>query len=486
MIGCCMIDLLSNLHCFVMHCRSREPPDQNRPKPADPPQPKMSNTPPPPPAAKTSPVEETKAPPPGFLTQPTMPPSTSSALQGTTPLALLSSGQSYNWSSFDPYGDVTKMSETPHLVLGGRYLTDFQQPGSELLTSMNPPPGFTFSHPEETKTTKTEWPDLTGGTVPSVSMFPPNVSEQPVLGNITAAVMNANQNREPNLISETSFPSLGSVPISSSASSDQTWQLALETVPNPPRSEQSKLLKFAVAATNSSSSTSSYSGSLVSRSSPASYQSVPATQVGVLDFSSQNFPPMASAPVVIGGSEMLGGTNQNDFNTKPTTLSTEASSKKSKQSQLIEKVRKSLGYDKDRFTRFKTLMGWYKNSEISVEEFKAQSLALFGSYQWREIGPELASMMPNPEKKNELLSSFGARSGVPKNVTTTSSARSRKRVPASVPSVWGTGPVAPIRTNNYNAMSTARLSHDEYPTLGSSMHQPKPLPQPTPWNVVIQ
>lgn len=473
-----------------MPCRSREPPEQSRPKPADPPKPKKSDTSPLPPAAKTSPVEETKAPPPGFLTQPTQPLLTSSALQGTTPLALLSSGQSYNWSSFDPYGGMTKTMETPHLVLGGGYLPDFQQPRSELLTStMNPPPGFTFSRPEETKmteTSETEWPDLTSGTVPSVSMFPPNVSEQPVLGNITAAVMNANQNREPNLLSESSFPSLGSVPISSSASSDQTWQYALETVPNPPRSEQSKLLKFAVAATNSSSSTSSCSGSLASRSIPASYQSVPVTQVGVLDFSSQNFPPMTSAPVVIGGSRMLGGANQNDFNTKPTTLSTDTSLKRSKQSQLIEKVRKSLDYDKDKFTRFKTLMGWYKNSEISVEEFKAQSMALFGSYQWRETGPVLAEMMPNPEKKNELLSSFGARSGVTKNVTTTSSAKSRKRVPASVPFVWGTGPVAPVRTNNYNAMSTARLSHEEYPTLGSSMHQPKPLPQPTPWNVVIQ
>ena len=472
----------------MLHCRSREPPEQSRPKLTDPPKPKKSNSPPPP-AAKTSPVEETKAPPPGFLTQPTQPPLTSSTM-GTVPLALLSSGQAYNWSSFDPYGGMSKTAETPHLVLSGGHFTNFQQPRPELSTSsMNPPPGFTFSLAKETKTTKTtetEWPDLTGGTVPNVSMFPPSVSQQPVLGNITAAVMNANQNQEPNLQSELSFPSIDSVPISSSAASDQTWPFALETVANPPRTEQSKLLKFAVAATNSSSSKSSYSGSSSSRSIPVGYQSVP-PQMGVLDFSSQNFPPMTSAPMIIGGSGVLGGANQNDFSTKPTTPSTE-SSIRSKQSQLIEKVRQSLGYDKDKFTRFKTLMGWYKNSEVSVEEFKAQCLALFGGNQWMEIGPQLAEVMPNPEKKNELLSSFGVRSGVAKSVamTTSSSAKSRRRVPASVPSVWGTGPVVPVRTNNYNAMSTARLSHEEYPTLGSAVHQPKPLPQPTPWNVVIQ
>lgn len=464
--------LLSNFSIY----RNREPPEQSRPKLADPPKPKKLSP------AKTSPVEETKAPPPGFPTQPAPPQMTTSAIQGTTPLALLCSGPGYNWSSFDPYGDMTRSTETPSLVKGGEFLTTFRQPKSELLTStMNPPPGFGSSRQEEPETTEaseTEWPDLTGGTVPSVTMFPSSVSEQPILGNITAAVMNTNQNREPNLLSESSFPSLGSVPIPTSASPDPTWQFALETVP---QSEQSKLLKFAVAATSSSSSTSSYSGSRISI--PVAKQSVPPTQVGILGLSSQNFPPMTSAPMVVGGSGVLGDANRNES----TILSMESSMKRSKQSQLIEKVRKSLNYDKDKFTHFKTLMGWYKNSEISVEEFKAQSLVLFGSNRWREIGPELAEMMPNSEKKNELLSSFGVRSGVAKNIATTSSVRSRKRVPASVrPSVWGTGPVAPIRTSNYNAMSTARLSHEEYPTLDSSVHQTKPLPQPTAWNVVIQ
>ena len=464
---------------FMIQCRSRE---QSRPKPSDPPKPKKSDTPLP---AKTSPVEETRAPPPGFLTHPTQPPSISSATQhSTTPLALLSSGQSYNWSSFDPYGDIAKTSETPHLVLGGGFPDTFQRPPkSDLMTSTtNPPPGFNFSRPEDTKTTETsetEWPDLTGGTVPSVNMFPLSVSE-PVLGNITAAVMNANQNREPNLPSESSFPSLRSVPISSSASSDQTWQFALETVPDPPHSERSKLLKFAVAATNSSSSVSNYGGAPTPTPVPQR-PLPPTTRVGFSDFSSQNFPPMTSSHVV-GGGEILGGANRNES----TFVSAESFTKRSKQSQLIEKVRKSLDYDKDKFTRFKTLMGWYKNNEISVEEFKAQSLVLFGSNQWREIGPEVAEMMPNIEKKNELLSSFGVRSRVAKNATATSYAKSRKRVPVSVPSVWGTGPVAPVRTSNYNTMSTARLSHEEYPTLGSAVHQPKPLPQPTPWNVVMQ
>ena len=319
----------------MIHCRSREQAEPSRPKPVDPPKPKKSSPPLPP--TKTSPVDETKVPPPGFLTQPVQPPSSTTAI-GSTPLALCSSGQGYNWSSFDPYGDVTNTSETLHPVLGGELLpNNFKQPArSELsISTTNPPPGFTFpcaEEPKKTETTETEWPDLTSGTVPTVSIFPPRILEQPVLGNITAAVMNVNQNREPNLLSESSFPSLGTVPNPTSASSDQVWPFVLETV-DPPHSEQSKLLKFAVAATNSSSSTSGYSGPLSSssRSIPAPYQATPAQWGGsALQLSSQNFPPMTLAPVMVGGSEMLGGSNQNDFNEKSTTVSTESSMRRSK------------------------------------------------------------------------------------------------------------------------------------------------------------
>lgn len=420
-------------------------------------------------STKTLPIEETKAPP-GFAGQ------ACTASGSTVPLAILSGGQGYEWGhSFDPYGGVTNLPETVNPTVSESSGL-FSSTTCELLPFTNPPPGFSVARSSESDLkVETEWPDLSGGGVPTSDLFPPRMSEQPILCNITSAVMNANQNqlRVPNLQSESSFPCLGSNEMDATSPND-TSPLALQTL-NPVHSEQSKLLKLAVAATTSTDSR-SHGWSIGTR---PNYQA--AAQLDSFNLSSQNFPLMSAAPVTDGSSSVVSGiTNQNNYvpSEKPSS-STEASLRKSRQSQIIEKVRKTFDYDRERFTHFKTLMGWYKNGEITVEEFKAQCLRLFGN-KWKEIGPELAEMMPSHEKKNELLSSFGIRSASRKNMATTT--KSRRKSPVTVSSVWGVGPMAPVC--NFNTISTG-LSHDEYPTLGSAMNQSKTVPQPTPWNVVI-
>ena len=448
-------------------------------------------------------MEETKVPP-GFERQPPL----SSTMSETATFITHSSSIAHDFTTFDPYGvSVASISETLDpvpAVSSGAVNNTRAEP---LVTATNPPPGFGFSKRANSKPAEqeNEWPDLTTAhsTTESNDLFPLSISNQPVMGNITSAVMNANKvlsessvstsasTSRFHLLSESSFPSLLAAPTSSSdqrvqsessfptlgggqptsTSAELLFMPSLE----PPHAQQSKLLKFAVAATNSDvASVHSWS----SGSGPAHQVTARSAGSGI-DLSSQHFPPMTTAVVseVVGGGTASKNTNQNDRVTSGKV--SPSVEKKSKQSQVIEKVRKALGYSKEQFTHFKTLMGWYKNGEIAVNEFKAQCVMLFGN-RWREIGPELAEVMPTHEKKNELLSSFGISAGVGKSTVST---KSRKRAPVSTPSVWGSGGVEPVR--NFNSMYKG-LSSEEYPSLSAAATQPKVLPQPTPWNVVIQ
>lgn len=477
--GMCTILYITYSHDFL-HYRSRE---VVKPKPAEPPK----NPPP----KTNSPVEEAKAPP-GFERKP-QPPNTANEL---TAITTLSNTIVHN--TFDPYGGATITSETLNPP-PGIPSAPVNSSSTERVAFANPPPGFASKNVQQAQQKENEWPDLTETQTTETSLFPLGIPTQPVMGNIASAVMNASKHPSNlfvtsvsanstssssiNLRSESSFPSLGAMPVSTSALSvqseasfpslsNQPMSTSSELVARtlvPPHAQQSKLLKFAVAATTSDNTSWSSGGSA-----PSTYQV--AVQSGrSIDLSSQNFPPMVgTASDVTSGGSVPKTTNQNDRVASGKRSPT--SEKKSKQSQVIEKVRKALGYSKEEFTRFKTLMGWYKNGEITVQEFKAQCVVLFGS-KWREIGPEVAEVMPDQEKKNELLSSFGIRSETGKSM------KSQKRAPVSTPSVWGTGPAVPV--HNYNRMYTG-VSSEDYPTLSSAANQPKVLPQPTPWNVVIQ
>ena len=444
--------------CFLLFSclRSREQLEFTKPKPADVAKPKKSNSTPP----MVSPGEEPK-PPPGFVGQPP-----SSTVLETTPRAILSNNQGPDFSQYGGVADLPAALPLSALPLPSvsdtiRLPMNIEQPRSDFSTLANPPPGFS-------RHTETEWPDLTADSWTDSSRLPPGIPGHAGWGNISKAVMNTNQ--QLNLLPESQFPSLGSEP--TSTPSTHSWP----NVSPSPHPKQSKLLQLAMAATSSDGS----------NSGDMSLGSVPTSQAATgFDLSSQTFPPMAATPVVVGGSGTHVSGNQNNNVPSEDSSSTSESSKtkKSKQSQVIEKVRKALSYDKDKFTEFKTLMGWYKNGEIGIGDYKTQCLQLFGHKWWKEIGPELAEVMPTHEKKNELLSSFGARSAGGGKKSTIAS-KSRKQGPVTVPSVWGTGPVVPVHSvHNFNTMAT-ELSDEEYPTLGSAVNLPKPLPS-TSWNNMV-
>ena len=70
---------------------------------------------------------------------------------------------------------------------------------------------------------------------------------------------------------------------------------------------------------------------------------------------------------------------------------------------VINLVREALNNDRERYNYFRNLSGWYRNSEITVQEYVLRCRELFGDLQWRTIGPKLAQVMPIEGKRNELL-----------------------------------------------------------------------------------
>lgn len=77
--------------------------------------------------------------------------------------------------------------------------------------------------------------------------------------------------------------------------------------------------------------------------------------------------------------------------------------RKQVEGKVVEKIREIL--NKSDFTTFKTLSGWYRNSEISASEYMDQCSSLFGP-KWTEIGPKVAFVFPNQQKKDELSKLF--------------------------------------------------------------------------------
>jgi hypothetical protein len=70
---------------------------------------------------------------------------------------------------------------------------------------------------------------------------------------------------------------------------------------------------------------------------------------------------------------------------------------------VINQVRQALDNDRERFNYFRNLSGWYRNSEITVQEYVRRCRELFGDLKWMLIGHQLAQVMPIEGKRNELL-----------------------------------------------------------------------------------
>ena len=156
---------------------------------------------------------------------------------------------------------------------------------------------------------------------------------------------------------------------------------------------------------------------------------------------------------------------------------------KALEAEVIQRVRKMLGCDNAKLSLFKTLSGWYRNSEISVQEYAAQCHQLFGDQGWQEIGPQLARVLPVQSKQRELLSLFSAsrandipvgRKGKSKK------SKSRMAQPPGLQRPWMAGrPPASV------GLHSSLLSEDEYPTLNAAAKQPDPPEELQPWNMKV-
>lgn len=100
--------------------------------------------------------------------------------------------------------------------------------------------------------------------------------------------------------------------------------------------------------------------------------------------------------------------DQSDVVSVPSTVSTSAI-KKAKGSPVTENIRSGLGYDNSTLTQLKTLSGWFKNSEDTVQEYAAHCSVLFGT-AWQKIIPQVAELLPKQTRKDELLSLFQSQS----------------------------------------------------------------------------
>lgn len=78
-------------------------------------------------------------------------------------------------------------------------------------------------------------------------------------------------------------------------------------------------------------------------------------------------------------------------------------STRNKEERVIEQVREALDYDREKFNYFRNLSGWYRNSEITVQEYVVRCRQLFGESTWMKVGPQLAQVMPIEGKRNELI-----------------------------------------------------------------------------------
>lgn len=107
-----------------------------------------------------------------------------------------------------------------------------------------------------------------------------------------------------------------------------------------------------------------------------------------------------------------------------------------------------LSNNPDKVSRFRSFSGKYQSGAVSVDEYHSECELLFGS-TWKEIGPRLATTIPDKRKQDRLLKKFGL--------------------------PWFHG-------GSHNHLST--LSEEEYPSLGSKVGIPTHAATPS-WSCKV-
>ena len=80
-----------------------------------------------------------------------------------------------------------------------------------------------------------------------------------------------------------------------------------------------------------------------------------------------------------------------------------SNSKQERNQMLIEKIRGLLGYDKTKFDEFKAVSGKFRKGDCSAAEYYAHCCELFAT-NFSQVFSELVDLLPDEERKNELLS----------------------------------------------------------------------------------
>ena len=196
---------------------------------------------------------------------------------------------------------------------------------------------------------------------------------------------------------------------------------------------------------------------------------------GVSASSSKAYPPLSSDPTA----DAAGSTS---------------SVKSSGGSKVFEDIRKALDYDKEKFKDFQSLSGLFRSGRMTLIDYNTRCKELFG-LRWSEIGPLVAKVMPQGEKRDELQDLFSgwATGGISSAKKKKKSGKTKKAL--SAPSAWtgGSGDVEEQqkwekqggRRPSKPGRSSHIVSEDEYPSLSTASKLPQPPKSNNAWNLPV-
>lgn len=150
-----------------------------------------------------------------------------------------------------------------------------------------------------------------------------------------------------------------------------------------------------------------------------------------------------------------------------------SNSKQERNQMLIEKIRGLLGYDKTKFDEFKAVSGKFRKGDCSAAEYYAHCCELFAT-NFSQVFLELVDLLPDEERKNELLS---VHQDAKIKAKRESSSRGKvAKASKKAPGVWhseGTAWNVGIQSNGVSEMEFPSLPASSKKSLQPSYKPPK-------------
>lgn len=150
-----------------------------------------------------------------------------------------------------------------------------------------------------------------------------------------------------------------------------------------------------------------------------------------------------------------------------------SNSKQERNQMLIEKIRGLLGYDKTKFDEFKAVSGKFRKGDCSAAEYYAHCRDLFAT-NFSQVFSELVDLLPDEERKNELLS---VHQDAKVNAKRESSSRGKVgKASKKAPGVWqsqGTAWNVGMQSNGVSEMEFPSLPASSKKSFQPSYRSPK-------------